>query len=50
MKVRILFLALCFGVMPTWARADVKPNALCTEGMVLQQKSKAKILIFRARY
>jgi sialate O-acetylesterase len=43
MKVRILLLAICFSVLPTLARADVKPNALCTEGMVLQQKSKAKI-------
>src|SRR5258708_4555035 len=43
MKFRILFLALCFSVLPTLARADVKPNALCSEGMVLQQKSKAKI-------
>jgi sialate O-acetylesterase len=28
---------------PFAARADVRPNALCTEGMVLQQKSKVKI-------
>jgi sialate O-acetylesterase len=43
MKVRILILALCISALPTLARADVKPHALCSEGMVLQQKSKAKI-------
>jgi sialate O-acetylesterase len=43
MKTRILVLTLCLGFLPTAARADVKPNALCSEGMVLQQQSKAKI-------
>jgi sialate O-acetylesterase len=35
-----LFLAT---VLATPARADVKPHALCNDGMVLQQKSKVKI-------
>jgi sialate O-acetylesterase len=43
MKTRILLLILCIGLMPTSARADVQPHALCSEGMVLQQKSTAKI-------
>ena len=43
MKTRILILILGLGFMPAAARADVKPNALCSEGMVLQQQSKAKI-------
>ena len=43
MKLRISLLVLCLGFMPTLARADVKPHALCTEGMVLQQKSTAKV-------
>lgn len=30
-------------VLPLAVRADVRPNALCSEGMVLQQKSNAKI-------
>jgi hypothetical protein len=43
MKTRILLLILGIGFMPAAARADVKPHALCAEGMVLQQQSKAKI-------
>ena len=43
MKLRSLLLVLCIGFAPTLAHADVKPNALCTEGMVLQQKSAAKL-------
>ena len=43
MKARIVLLVLCLGIMPAAARADVKPHALCAEGMVLQQKSKAKV-------
>ena len=43
MKLRILLLVLGLGFLPTLARADVKPNAICSEGMVLQQKSTAKI-------
>src|SRR5437879_4183317 len=43
MRIRILLLALAVGFTPAFARADVKPHALISEGMVLQQKSKAKI-------
>ncbi len=43
MKARIFVLILCLGFLPGAARADVKPNAICSEGMVLQQKSQAKI-------
>lgn len=43
MKMRIFVLILCLGFVPTVARADVKPSAICSEGMVLQQKSFAKI-------
>ncbi len=43
MKVRILLLILGVGITPALARADVKPHALCSEGMVLQQKSTVKI-------
>jgi sialate O-acetylesterase len=43
MKTRILLFILCIGLLPDSARADVKPHALCCEGMVLQQKAKVKI-------
>jgi sialate O-acetylesterase len=43
MKMRIFVLILGIGFLPTAAQADVKPNAICSEGMVLQQKSQAKI-------
>ena len=43
MRIRILLLALAVGFTPAFARADVKPHALISEGMVLQQKSPAKI-------
>src|SRR5438270_448390 len=43
MKLRILILALDIVLVPRLARADVKPHALCTEGMILQQKAAAKI-------
>ncbi|MCE9531989.1 MAG: sialate O-acetylesterase [Planctomycetes bacterium] len=43
MFMRSALLILGIGFLPTLAQADVKPNALCSEGMVLQQKSKAKI-------
>src|ERR1700685_1061070 len=42
MKTRILVLTLCLAVAPL-VRADVKPHAICSEGMVLQQQTKAKI-------
>ncbi len=35
--------ALLLALAPLTARADVRPNALCSEGMVLQQKSNVKI-------
>ena len=41
LRVLVLILGLCF--LPTAACADVKLNAICSEGMVLQQKSQAKI-------
>ena len=43
MKARILLLILCVGLTPALARADVKPHALCSEGMVLQRNSQVKI-------
>src|SRR6266851_5076491 len=43
MKTRIYLFMLCAGLLPMSARADVKPHALCSEGMVLQQKAKVKI-------
>lgn len=43
MKFRLFTLMIAVAFMPSLARADVKPHALCSEGMVLQQKSKAKV-------
>jgi sialate O-acetylesterase len=43
MKTRILLLILSIALLPASTRADVKPHTLCSEGMVLQQQSKAKI-------
>lgn len=43
MKVRIFFVLLCLGFVPTMAQADVKMHAICSDGMVLQQKAKAKV-------
>lgn len=43
MRMRIGLLILCLGWLPTAVHADVKPHALCSEGMVLQQKSTAKV-------
>jgi sialate O-acetylesterase len=40
---KILCLGAALLLAPALARADVKPHALCTDGMVLQQKSKVKI-------
>jgi len=42
MKRRILLVILAIGLAPS-ARADVKPHALCGEGMVLQQQTKANV-------
>ena len=37
----------CFAILlalaPTMARADIKPHALCADGLVLQQKAKVKV-------
>ena len=44
MRLRLMaFLAALTICMPGQVRAEVKPHALCSEGMVLQQKSQAKI-------
>jgi sialate O-acetylesterase len=44
MRLRaILFLASVALMAPAQVRADVKPHALCSEGMVLQQKAETKI-------
>src|SRR5262245_22835610 len=43
MRVRVLCLAVLAVLAPTAAGADVKPHALCTEGMVLQQKAKVHV-------
>jgi sialate O-acetylesterase len=43
MRMRIRLLILAIGFTPGLAQAEVKPHALCSEGMVLQQKAKAKI-------
>ena len=42
MRMRIFVSIVGLGLLPTAARADVKPNAICSEGMVLQQKSRRK--------
>ena len=43
MRIRIAILALCLAFAPASVWADVKPHAICSEGMVLQQNTKAKI-------
>src|SRR4051812_38845932 len=43
MRIRTVFLAVLALLTPALVQAEVKPHALCTEGMVLQQKAKAKI-------
>jgi sialate O-acetylesterase len=43
MKTKFWMPAVLLAVTPLAARADVRPNALCTEGMVLQQKANVKI-------
>lgn len=44
MRLRaMLFLASVALLAPGQVRADVKPHALCSEGMVLQQKAETKI-------
>lgn len=43
MRMRVVLLTMLALLAPVAARADVKPNTLCTEGMVLQQKAKVHI-------
>lgn len=43
MKSRVVLFIVGVGLLPTMARAEVKPHALCSEGMVLQQQTPAKI-------
>src|SRR5258707_8539390 len=44
MRLRaMLFLASVALWAPAQVRADVKPHALCSEGMVVQQKAETKI-------
>jgi len=43
MRVRMAMLVFLGALTPGLVRADVKPHALCSEGMVLQQKAKVKI-------
>ena len=39
----VVILTLSLGLFVFTARADVRPHALCAEGMVLQQQTEAKI-------
>lgn len=43
MKIRASLSTCVLALVPLVARADVRPNTLCTEGMVLQQKAIVKI-------
>src|SRR4051812_12108743 len=43
MKIGVCLSNCVLALVPLVARADVRPNALCTEGMVLQQKATVKI-------
>jgi sialate O-acetylesterase len=43
MKYKLCLPALVLALTPCTARAEVRPNNICTDGMVLQQNSKAKI-------
>src|SRR4051794_13215282 len=43
MRTRLLAMVLSVGLLPSAAWADVKPHALCGEGMVLQQQRTATI-------
>src|SRR5947207_13200693 len=38
-----MLLAVALAFVPAAARADVRPHALCSESMVLQQKSDVRI-------
>jgi sialate O-acetylesterase len=44
MRLRATWLLTCLALLaPATARADVRPHALCSEGMVLQQKAEARV-------
>jgi sialate O-acetylesterase len=43
MKIRFLLYCAVAALMPATGFADVKPHTICSEGMVLQQKSYARI-------
>jgi sialate O-acetylesterase len=43
MRWNVLFLVAGLACAPGLARAEVRPHALCGEGMVLQQKSNVKV-------
>jgi sialate O-acetylesterase len=43
MRWNVLWVLAGLAVVPASARADVRPDALCGDGMVLQQKSDVKI-------
>src|SRR5579872_4745769 len=43
MKTRGMFMLFCLSWLAPAAHADVKPHALCSEGMILQQKEPAQI-------
>jgi len=43
MRGKVASLAVLLMLAPIAARADVKPNAICTDGMVLQQKAKVHV-------
>src|ERR1051326_2518856 len=43
MRVRVLLVAVLWAAVSAVAWADVKPSAICTDGMVLQQKTKVNV-------
>src|SRR5436305_630491 len=43
MKTRLLAFVLGIGLMARPAHADVRPHALCADGMVLQQKAHVNV-------
>jgi sialate O-acetylesterase len=43
MRLRVFLVLLLWAAVSVNVWADVKPNTLCTDGMVLQQKAKVKV-------
>src|SRR5262245_12003675 len=43
MRWKVLLLLAGLALVPGAARADVRPHALCSDGMVLQQKADVKV-------